>query len=178
MSLLKPKKNSYLKNLSLKIMKTCFPEKKRWGFKETPGYICSRGSLTVEAAVVLSILACLFAFLLYYFQIMQVQLYVQDALEQTGHKMAVYACAIETEEEPDTAYKVLAKTLFVAQLAEKKKINRFVTGGMTGISLLDSEYTANTISLKAVYTAGKTILCDLTADKAPEMDRLEWNKRG
>lgn len=122
--------------------------------KEAPGYTCKRGSVTVEAAIVLPLLACLFAFLLYYFQIMQVQLYVQDALEHTGRKLAVYASVMESVEEDavDTEYQILARTLFLAELQEKKKINHFVAGGMAGIRLGGSEYTANTISLKAVYT--------------------------
>ena len=44
--------------------------------KETPGCTCPSGSMTLEAAVVVPILACLFTFVLFFFRVMQVQLCV------------------------------------------------------------------------------------------------------
>ncbi len=49
------------------------------------------GSMTLEAAVVVPILACLFTFVLFFFRVMQVQLCVQDALEDTDD--AVCLCS-------------------------------------------------------------------------------------
>ena len=120
--------------------------------KETSGYAHQKGVLTVEAAIIIPLISCCFALLLYYFQIMQIQLYVQDALENTGRRMAVYAHAMENgREAEETEYRILAGALFRTQIKEKNKIKRFVSGGMSGISLLESEYAGNTISLKAVY---------------------------
>jgi len=59
--------------------------------RETPQCICMTGSITVEIAIILPLFACFFSFLLFYFQIMKVELSIQDALEQTGRIMAVYA---------------------------------------------------------------------------------------
>ena len=58
------------------------------------------------------ILACLFAFVLFFFRVMQVQLCVQDALEDTGRTLSVYAAVKDSQEEE---YAVLAKSMFIAK---------------------------------------------------------------
>ena len=57
--------------------------------RETPHYTCKKGSITVEASIVLPLFACFFSFLLFYFRIMEVQLIVQNALEETGSSLAI-----------------------------------------------------------------------------------------
>ena len=67
---------------------------------ETPQCICLKGSLTVEASVILPLLACFFSFLLFFFRILQVQLTVQEALEDTGRVLAVISeCELSESEE-------------------------------------------------------------------------------
>ena len=83
--------------------------------KETPGCTCPSGSMTLEAAVVVPILACLFTFVLFFFRVMQVQLCVQDALEDTGRTLSVYAAVKDSQEEK---YAVLAKVCLLQRRAK------------------------------------------------------------
>ena len=101
--------------------------------KETPGCTCPSGSMTLEAAVVVPILACLFTFVLFFFRVMQVQLCVQDALEDTGRTLSVYAAVKDSQEEK---YAVLAKSMFIAKAREDDNIRKFVTGISLGVSIL------------------------------------------
>ena len=88
--------------------------------KETPGCTCPSGSMTLEAAVVVPILACLFTCVLFFFRVMQVQLCVQDALEDTGRTLSVYAAVKDSQEEK---YAVLAKSMFNCKGARKMIIS-------------------------------------------------------
>lgn len=61
------------------------------------------------------ILACLFTFVLFFFRVMQVQLCVQDALEDTGRTLSVYAAVKDSQEEK---YAVLAKVCLLQRRAK------------------------------------------------------------
>ena len=105
----------------------------------------------MEAAVIFPLLACLFAFLLFFFQIMQIQLAVQGALENTGRKLSVLA-SMEKEEDPQSLkYFTAAKSLMYLELKEEDRIQQFVEGGVLGISLLTSEFSGDDVFLKAEY---------------------------
>lgn len=126
--------------------------------KEAPGCTCQKGSMTLEAAIIVPFLTCLFVFLLFFFRIMQVQLFVQDALEKTGRQLAVYAFftegrkAGESAEKPtDAQYLIAAKGLFMAQAEETDIIKKFVIGGKFGISFWESEFEGDFIRLRVKY---------------------------
>ena len=119
--------------------------------RETPPCVCMVGSITVEAAIILPLLACFFSFLLFYFQIMKIEIKVQSALEQTGKVLAVYAEKEEQQEIGSLTYLSIAKGMLYSKLKEDTVVSRFVKGGVLGISLLDSEFDGDYILLKADY---------------------------
>ena len=153
------------RKLKEKISEKSLPERydlknfttKRWKIRGTPRCICRKGSMTVEAAVILPFLTCLFVFVLFFFRIMQVQLTVQSALENTGRELAFYASFKERgrdeEEGADRTfnYLPLAKSLFTVKIGKDEHIDRFVSGGSIGISLAQSEFEDDEIYLKADY---------------------------
>lgn len=57
--------------------------------KGTPQCLRLSAVFTLEAAVVMPVLACFFVSVLFFFRIMQIQLEVQRALDDTGRKLAV-----------------------------------------------------------------------------------------
>ena len=91
------------------------------------------------------ILVCLFTFVLFFFRVMQVQLCVQDALEDTGRTLSVYAAVNDSQEEK---YAVLAKSMFIAKAREDDNIRKFVTGNVFGITFSESSFEGNDISLR------------------------------
>ena len=113
--------------------------------------------MTVEAAVIIPLLTCLLVFILFFFRIMQVQLVVQSALQNTGRKLAVYTSILEKTKDDakqtgsEANYRVAAKSLFVLNAGKSELIERFVQGGITGVSLLESEFSGDEIYLKASY---------------------------
>ena len=117
--------------------------------KETPRCICISGSLTVEAAVIIPVMMCSFSFLLFYFRVMQTQLVVQSVLEETGRSLAM----IETEKKDfeETEYLVLAKGMVSLKLKENALVEKYINGGILGISLFASEFKGDTIFLNANY---------------------------
>ena len=120
----------------------------------TPQYTCPKGSFTVEAAVILPLVACFFSFLLFFFQVMQVQLSVQNALEKTGRNLALLAAVELDEQTEDTreiAYFSLAKASVYMELKEDEKIEQYISGGVLGVSLLASETEGDFITLEANY---------------------------
>lgn len=130
--------------------------KRKWDVKETPVYIWKKGSMTVEASMILFFLASLFVLLLYFFRMMQVQLFVGETLEYIGRELAVYAAVREDAQSKEQQisneeYLVMAKALFLAQGREKQRIEQTVTGGVLGIVLSESEFEGDYIRLKARY---------------------------
>ena len=119
--------------------------------REAPHYTCRKGSLTVEASVILPFLTCFFCFLLFYFRVMQVQLSVQNALEETGRSLALVA--VKELEEPlgENWYMALAKGMLLLRLENNTLIRECVSGGALGVSLLTSEFEGDDIILNANY---------------------------
>ena len=118
--------------------------------KEAPHCTRRKGSLTVEASVLIPFITGILAFLLFYFRIMQVQITIQDALEETGQSLAMLSVK-ELEEDADIEYGVLAKTMLCLKLKDNKLINTYVSAGAMGVSLLCSEFDGDYISLNANY---------------------------
>lgn len=107
-----------------------------------------RAVLTLEAAVILPLLACFFVSILFFFRIMQVQLEVQKALDDTGRKLAV--CLSKDAQDQATGLGA-AKILFLKEMAGREEAERYISGGSVGISLIASEFTKDEIHLKANY---------------------------
>ena len=123
-----------------------------------PPFTCKKGSFTVEAALILPALACFFSFILFFFQIMQIQLSVQTALEKTGRNLAILAVR-EVDGEGDekenvvdsVGYLALAKASVYLELQKDAYIQKYVNGGAMGISLLLSEMDGDYILLNVNY---------------------------
>lgn len=130
-----------------------------------PRCTCYAGSFTLEAAVILPILASFFVSILFFFRVMQVQLEVQQALDDTGRRLAVYLAgdnsageSVEgelTEEDVSslgslTEY-AAAGILLQKELKGSKTASEYVRGGLAGITLFGSEFSTDQIHLKASY---------------------------
>ena len=119
--------------------------------RETPHCICRKGSLTVEASVILPLFAGFFAFLLFYFRIMGVQLVVQNALEETGRNLALLSVKELEEPTEEQNYLAVAKGMLVLYLKDEPLVEQYVSGEELGISLLASEFDGDYILLNANY---------------------------
>lgn len=115
--------------------------------KGTPRCTRIPAMFTLEAAVIMPLLACFFVSILFFFRVMQVELQVQKALDDTGRKLAVYLC----EEENYTAGLTAAETLFLKEMSGREEASSYISGGNVGVSLLESEFGGNEIRLCARY---------------------------
>lgn len=131
--------------------KKSLSESKQNNRKGTPGCTWQRGSMTVEAAVVLPILACVLAFLLFFFRMIQVGLSVQQVLEEAGREIAVYAQCEREENVAETVYLGMAKGIVWSKLRQDSNIGRYVEGKTAGISLAASSFGGDEICLQADY---------------------------
>lgn len=116
--------------------------------KGTPRCTCLPAVFTVEAAVIVPLLACFFISILFFFRVMQVELEVQKALDDTGRQLAVY---LSGEETGNTTGSVAAKALFLKEMSGREAAERYISGGSIGVSLAGSEFKGNEIRLKARY---------------------------
>lgn len=115
--------------------------------KETPRYPYFSGVFTLEAAVILPLLACFFVSILFFFRVMQIELTVQKALDDTGRQLAVYGA----KEEGSALDIAVAQALFLKELNKKEVPERYILGGKLGISLLSSEFSRQEVRLRACY---------------------------
>lgn len=114
--------------------------------KEAPRYPYFSGVFTLEAAVILPLLACFFVSILFFFRVMQIEITVQKALDDTGRQLAVYMAKEESALEI-----AAAQALFLKELNEKEMPERYIRGGKLGISLLSSEFSEQEVQLRACY---------------------------
>lgn len=106
-----------------------------------------KGSFTVEAAVVVPLMMGFLLSILFFFRVLFVQRAVEEALLFTGRSVAVESCMVDS----DTALYVSAEALFKTSLLQDKNIERYVVGGVLGVTLLGSEFSGKEIELKANY---------------------------
>ena len=109
--------------------------------------ICQKASYTLEAAVVIPLLAGYFVTLLSFFQILQIQCAVDEALLYAGRKTAVESSIVDSEE----ALFVSAEGFLLYALKDNSLIEDHVVYGMLGIHLWESEFDGEAIVLKADY---------------------------
>ena len=101
--------------------------------KGTPQCLRLSAVFTLEAAVVMPVLACFFVSVLFFFRIMQIQLEVQKALDDTGRKLAVCAAAVSSD---GAALPGIAEALLLREMADRTEAETYITGGKFGISLI------------------------------------------
>lgn len=143
----------------------------------TSQYACHRGSMTVEAALVMPFFACFLVFILYFFRILQVQAGVAQSLQYTGRRMAAECWLQESgidantnvqETEIDGSIDVQesggegsgletvggllkAKIYFQKQLEKQSCPIKYISHGISGIHFLQSDLSGNYVELKATY---------------------------
>ena len=105
-----------------------------------------KASFTLEAAVVIPLVAGFFAVILMFFRILQIETQVQSCLIYAGRMAAVQADG--KKEEGVLAH---AAVLFYKRAAGQELFEQYVRGGRMGISLAGSKASGDYISLKAGY---------------------------
>lgn len=127
------------------------------GYKNETSYILHKGisfctrqkaSLTLEASVLFPLATGFFVSILFFFQILQVQMCVEQALFYAGKKTALESCIVSSE----SALKLSAKAFFLYALEECEVPAKQIMGGVLGISLSTSESSDENIILKASYS--------------------------
>ena len=97
------------------------------------------------------LLACFFVSILFFFRVMQVQLEVQKALDDTGRKLAVCLPADDETFIDDAAGRVAAEILLKKELTGREEAEQYITGGIAGVSLTGSKFEEENVCLRANY---------------------------
>lgn len=124
----------------------CVNKHSFFSHKEAPRYPYFSGVFTLEAAIILPLLACFFVSILFFFRVMQIEITVQKALDDTGRQLAVYMA--KEESASDIA---AAQALFLKELNGKEVPEGYIWGGKPGISLLSSKFSEQEVQLRACY---------------------------
>jgi hypothetical protein len=101
----------------------------------------------LEAAVVIPLVAGFLAILLMFFRVLEVETQIYSALSYAGRKTA----AMTTVEDQEGAELVTAEVYFRKALSEYESVSDYVQGGISGISLLSSDFSGDYVCLKANY---------------------------
>lgn len=141
-------------------------------YKETPRCPRFSGVFTLEAAIIFPLLAYFFISLLFFFRVMQIEITIQKALNDTGRQLAVYLA-----EERFASDVTIAQTLFLNELGKKELPEGYIQGEKSGISLLASEFDESEINLKVHYRIRLPIQIFWTWELPMEQraDCRKWN---
>lgn len=118
--------------------------------KEAPRCICLDGVFTLEAAVILPLTACFFVSLLFFFRVMQIQLEVQKALDDTGRELAATICTESGGNNSGAIGSAAARIIFYGCLKGRETV-KYVKGGSLGVDLSKSDFSGDEVDLIAVY---------------------------
>lgn len=106
-----------------------------------------KASLTVEAAVVFPLLTGFWLSILFFFRVLLVQTAVEESLIYAGRMAAIESCL--TDEE--SVLSISVEGLFRSALLQREDVDRYVAGGIIGVSLLESDLSGKEITLRANY---------------------------
>lgn len=109
--------------------------------------ICNKASYTVEAAIVIPLLAAYLVLILFFFPVLQIQRSIEEALLYAGRKTAVESSIVESE----VALLLSAEAYLHYAIKENPQIQRYIKYGERGISLLESEFEGEYLYLQADY---------------------------
>ena len=115
--------------------------------KETSFCTCHKASLTLEATIIIPVMAAFLITILFFFRIIQVQMAVEEALIYAGRKTAVESSIIDSE----AAQFASAEAFLLLALKDETVVQRYVQNGSLGVVLLGSDFTGNRIVLQANY---------------------------
>lgn len=119
--------------------------------KEASFCASSSASFTVEAAISVPVFLCYFAAVLFFFQVMKIQMKVQDALNYTGRVLSEYACTESGDMAGTAVGKTSAGILLSGKLNREKANLAYIEGGISGIRLWKTKFKGEFIELHAVY---------------------------
>ena len=135
----------------LKIISMCSPHQRTRSqskrYSETSFCTCEKGSLTIEAAIVVPLAMGFLVIFLFFFRVIQVQAEVEEALIYVGQSIAVEGCILESEGE----LYALAQTLLISCLEQSETVEDYIEGGSLGILLFGSDMDADEVILRAHY---------------------------
>lgn len=118
-------------------------------------YQKNRGSMSIEAVVIIPLFVCFMVFILFIFRVLQVQIGMEEALRYTATTLSVTAYDSYNEEDKKCDGNALdyigAQGLLLAKLDEYNCPTEYISGGVAGISLLGSEFDGEDIVLRASY---------------------------
>ena len=109
--------------------------------------ICQKASYTIEAAVVIPLIAGYLVMFLFFFYILEIQCEIDEALMYAGRKTAVLSSVVDSKEE----LFLFAEAHLLYILKDNPKIERSIKHGHFGISLLRSEFEGEDVVLRADY---------------------------
>lgn len=129
----------------------CSPQRRTFTihslFQRASFYICQKGSYTLEAAVVIPLVAMYLVTILSFFSMLEVQCMVEEALIYAGRKTAVESSVIDSEE----AMYVSTKAYLLYALQGNSAVEKHVKHGVWGIHLWNSEFEGDELVLRAEY---------------------------
>lgn len=106
-----------------------------------------KGSYTLEAAIVIPLVAIFLMTILFFFRVLQVQTQVQEALFYSSRKTACEASAISE----DAALMVSAEAFFRKELTRYELPDQYIYGGKHAVTLAKSDFSGSYVSLQANY---------------------------
>lgn len=109
--------------------------------------ICQKASYTLEAAVVIPLITAYLVTFLTFFQILQIQCVVDEALLYAGRKTAVESSIVDSDE----VLFVSAEGFLLHALKDNSLIEKRVVHGLLGVQLWESEFDEESIVLTANY---------------------------
>ena len=110
---------------------------------------CFQGSYTIEAAVIIPLVAAYLVILLWFFIILELQESVNEAVLYAGRKTAVESSVVESEE----LLFLSTEAYMWYALQDNMLVKRYIENGFGGISLWDSNFEGEDIYIRAEYTA-------------------------
>lgn len=106
-----------------------------------------KASYSIEAAVVIPLLAGFLVTILSIFQILQVQCSIEEALLYAGRRTAVESSVVESEE----LLFLSAEAYLIEALYEEPLLDKYVENGIWGVQLWESRIDSQMIYLNATY---------------------------
>ena len=115
--------------------------------QRTSFYISHKASYSLEAAVVIPLIAGFLVTILFFFRILQVQCCIEEALLYAGQKTAVESSIVDSE-----ALLFLSTEAFLIEaLQEEPLIEQYIENGIWGIQLWKTRFDHQMIYLNASY---------------------------
>lgn len=113
-------------------------------------YARQSGSFTLEAALIMPLFVFAAAVVLGLFSVMLVQIQITGGLQYASRMIAV-SCQDDEEDIHNLLYLAEGRILFQSYLKEHGCRSDIIQGGMAGISMLESDFSGDYVTLRASY---------------------------